>query len=131
MKTAKFKGWTQLIFVSLIVGLSSLAFREFLQISNTIMFSNQQVVMSATIYGLAFSVYALLQGPPQVLLAKVIKKVGARKVLIVGCMLATVLGLGISNLMNTAISFVVIYGLFFGFAYMLTSQLASQTIVIN
>lgn len=129
METRKFSGWTQLINVSLIVGLTSLAGAGFFQISNTLMFRDQQVVMTATVYGLAFSLFSLMQGPPQPLVAQFVKKIGARNTSIIGCVLLIILGFGLSQFVNSGTSFVIIYGIFWGLGSVLTSQIASQTLI--
>jgi MFS family permease len=131
MAKSKFSGWAQLVLVALVGGFTSILFGGILLISNTVMFSGQQIVISATLFGLGFSVYSFMQGPPQLLLAQFIRKIGSRKILTIGSILMAVIGLGISNFINSGITFVIIYGGLYGFAFMATSQLASQTLVNN
>ena len=127
----KFIGWKQVVIISFIVGVTSNFFVASAAISNAIMKTSGQVAMSATVFGLGASVFSFMQGIPQLFIARVVTKKGSRSVLIVGCILCIAVGLGFSNLISTGASYVIIYGFFFGGAYVLTSQVASQTLVNN
>ena len=39
--------------------------------------------------------------------------------------------LGLSNLLNSDISYILVFGVFWGLSYMLTSQIAAQTLINN
>lgn len=127
----KFSGWRMLILVSLIVALDASSDLGFLSISNTVMFSGQQIAITATTFGLAFSVYAFLQGPTQPIVAQIVKKIGSRNTLIIGSLLSIVLGLGVSNFITSGTSFVAIYGVVYGLSNVISQQLAAQTLINN
>lgn len=129
MVRQRFSGWNQLIIMSLIVGLTSLADAGFLSISNTLMFRDQQVIITASMYGLAFTFFGLLQGPSQPFVAQLVKKIGPRNTLIIGSLISIMVGFWASTFITTGIRFVVIYGVIWGSSSVLTSQIGPQTFI--
>jgi MFS family permease len=84
-----------------------------LLIANTKMFTGKQVIMTATLYGMGFTVFGLMQGPPQPILAKIIQKIGPRKPLIFDSIVMILTGL-LGKAISNAGTFVMIYGLGYG-----------------
>jgi MFS family permease len=128
---AKFSGWSQLAFVSVIVGMTAQYGSTALSLSNAIMRSGVQVTMTATAFGIGATLYSLMQGPPQIIIGAWIKKQGTRKVFLLGIPFLVIVTLGISNFLNTDISYIIIFGVLWGLSYMFVSQIAAQTLVNN
>lgn len=131
MEKKKFEGWYQLIIVSSIMGLIANFMNNSVTIANTIMMTSGGIAISATAFGLGSSIYSLMQGIPQPLVGKLVKKKGSRLILTFGCILAFVLGIGLSNLINSDISYLIIYGVVWGAVYMISSQIAGQSLINN
>lgn len=127
----KFSGWIQLILVSLASGFGFSLLVVAFSLINPTMFEQQQIPMSASMYGLAFSVYAFTQGPPQLLVAKAVSKFGPKKILLAGYGAIVVVSFGFARFINSSITFVVIYGFCFGMINAFTSQLAPSTVINN
>jgi MFS family permease len=131
LSPVKFDGWKQVFFTAMVTGAAGSLHMNALTITNTAMMSGGKLVISGTMYGLAYSLFSLMQGPPQPFVAALTKRIGPRKTLIMGCLLSAVLCLGLSNIINSAIVFVLLYGVVFGLAIVLTIQLPAQTIINN
>lgn len=131
MNSKGFQGWQQVFLVALTVGLGNSLSAGALTITNTAMMSGGQIIINGTMFGLAYSLFSLMQGPPQPVVAKLIQRMGPRKVLMIGCLCTAVVGIVLSNFITSSIAFVVIYGVLFGLVSVITSQLAPQTFVNN
>ena len=131
MESKKFSGWKQLLMISIITGLTAQYGGAAVSLSNTVMQNGAQVAMTATAFGLGSTVYSLMQGPPQILIGAWINKQGARKVFMMGIPFLILVTLGLSNLLNSDISYILVFGVFWGLSYMLTSQIAAQTLINN
>lgn len=131
MKREKFSGWQQLVLVSLATGFGFNLLYSAMSITNAAMYSNGQITMSASMYGLAFSVGTLVQGPPMMLIAKLVRKLGTRKTLMLGYGSMAAVALLLSNFITSGVSFIIIYGLLYSICNAATSQLAPQTLVNN
>jgi MFS family permease len=105
----KFNGWKQVFLVAIVVGAAGNLHFSALTITNAAMLSGGTLVVSGTMYGLAYSLFSLMQGPPQPFVAALTKRIGPRKALMMGCLLSAVLCLGLSNIINSAIVFVLFY----------------------
>lgn len=127
----KFSGWKQLVFVAIITGMTAQYGSAAVSLSNTIMRSGAQVAMTATAFGLGSTLYSLMQGPPQLVIGAWIKKQGTRRVFLLGIPFMVLVTLGLSNLLNTDISYILVYGIMWGLAYMLMSQIAMQSLINN
>jgi MFS family permease len=128
MQKTKFSGWQQVILVALTTGFGVNLFSQALNIANAAMFSQGQIVMSASMFGLAYSLYSLTQGPPQLLVGKLVRKFGSRTVLIAGFAALVLLGFGISNFIRNGALFVAIYTLH-GLMSVTINQIAPQTLI--
>jgi MFS family permease len=130
MQKTKFSGWRQVILVTFTTGFGVNLFLQALNIANTAMFSQGQIVMSASMFGLAYSLYSLTQGPPQLLVGKIVRKFGSRRVLIAGLAALCLLGFVISNFIRSGVLFVAIYTLY-GLMSVTINQIAPQTLINN
>ena len=130
MKTKKFSGWFQLALCTVIT-VAFTMFQTSINIANTSMLSAKQVAMSATTYGLAFSVMSFIQGPPQLLLGRAIKKWGPRKPIMLGALITMAAGLTAPSMLNSGTAFVIYFGVLYGIGFLLCTQLTGQTIINN
>lgn len=131
MEKKKFSGWKQLLMISIITSMTANYGSAAVSLTNAIMRNGAQVAMTATAFGVGATLYSLMQGPPQIIVGAWIKKQGTRKVFLLGIPFLLLVTLGLSNFLNTDISYILIFGVFWGLSYMLTSQIAAQTLVNN
>jgi MFS family permease len=105
-------------------------FGQALNIANAAMFSQGQIAMSASMFGLAYSLFSLTQGPPQLLVGGIVRKFGSRAVLIAGLVALCIMGFGISNFIRNSPLFVIVYTLY-GLTAVTINQIAPQTLINN
>lgn len=127
----KFSGWIQLVIISIVVGFASTMTKGGVNLANSYMKSSNQVMMSATVFGIGASVFSLLQGPPQTLLGKLVSKYGSKKVLMVSTILGIIVCGFVSRFLNTDLSYILIYGICFGIVDMINAQIPAQTLINN
>ena len=130
MKKVKFSGWWQLALVTFIAT-SATMFSSLVMIASPIMYSSGQVAMTTTVYGLAFTVLCLMQGPPQLILAVVSNKIGARKPMMFGSVVMILVGLVLSRFINSGLTFVLVFGVGLGAISMICNQLTAQCLINN
>ena len=130
MKAKKFSGWFQLALCTVIT-VAFTMFQTSINIANTSMLSAKQVAMSATTYGLAFSVMSFIQGPPQLLLGRAIKKWGPRAPIMLGALITIAAGLTAPTMLNSGTAFVIYFGVLYGIGFLLCTQLTTQSIINN
>jgi len=131
MEKKKFSGWTQLVLVAFITGLTAQYGSTAVSLSNTIMKTSGQIAMTATAFGLGATIYSLMQGPPQLVIGAWIRKQGTRKVFLIGVPFMVFTTLVLSNVLKTDLSYILVYGIMWGLSYMLMSQLAMQSLINN
>ena len=131
MKKTKFFGWQQVILLSILYGFGYNMSNSALAISNATMLAGGQVAMTASMYGLSYSLFSLMQGPSQPIVGKLVKKFGPKKILIGGNFLLVLVAFLIPNFISSGITFVIGYGLIFGINAVMINQLAPQTLINN
>ena len=123
-------GWVVMLSCAVSTALISTVGMQATQFSNGLMRQDTSVTLSATTYGLGYTVFALMQGIPGLFLGKHIIKRGAKSVYLMGGITAVITGLLFGNLIDKSPFFFILgYGFFFGFAGFCASQLAAQTLV--
>lgn len=131
-KNSIFSGWIMVILGGLCYGLIANFTASGTLVANTLMMEDSTVLISRTVFGMGFTFWALTQGIPQPFIGKLIQKKGPKIVFILGGCVAIFVGLFLSNFVGySGVSFVLIYGVGGGAAFVLSSQLASQSLGNN
>ncbi len=108
-----FYGWRNMIILGLIFFVTMALVFNTATIANTYMKLDESMRMNATILGMGFSVYILLQGWAAPLIGRVGQRLGGFKQLfIVGTALCAVCSFVCSMWMNDAITYLVVFGVF-------------------
>lgn len=131
-KTNVFLGWIMVTLGGLCYALIANFTAGGAAVANTLMMKDPTISISRTVFGMGFTFWALTQGIPQPFIGKLIQKKGPKLAFILGGCISIIVGLFLSNFVGySGISFVLIYGIGGGTAFVLSSQLASQTLGNN
>lgn len=127
-----FLGWIMIVLGGLCYGLIANFTAGGTMVANTLMMADPAVSINRTIFGLGFTFWALTQGIPQPLIGRLIQKKGPKIAFVAGGVVAITIGLLLSNFVSmNGVMFILIYGIGGGLAFVLSSQLASQTLGNN
>jgi len=131
MEKKKFSGWLQMVILSFVVGLTAQIGVNAVSLSNAVMKTSGQVAMSATVFGLGTTIYSLMQSLPQGVVGAIVKKKGGKFIYMIAVPMMAIGCLIIPRFLSNDLSYLLVYGVFWGLCYMLVSQVAKQTIVSN
>lgn len=122
-----FYGWPLVVVLGIMYFLSSGFIMATAQMVNPVMMAD--IGLSATMLGLGFTVFVLCSGIPAPIVGQCIAKLGSRLTIALGGLIMTLGSLAMIFLCNSAVTYIIFFGVFMGFGSIMAGQISVQSTV--